>query len=411
MFFEPAVQTIRGRIARALQSAFQSVVSAGVRSCSGYFADRNEFMMDRRYVQLDPKKLDYLRLKKGWSVEELVEFADRIAVDPVDGNKAGLNKRTVKSVLNGEQTFVRSGRILAHLLGAENLISVLQPQVFRDLGPPSRWEQPLSFFSTVGEWDVMENVEGEQQTSNGLCYDVWKVRHRHIPDRFGRGKCYDLSQLSTKERARLKNYLTRHSQICDRLGTHPNIARNWSAIEWEHGEFWWIIDEWVDGEKLSTLLEAHRLPAATVPDIMRQTASALHAMHQAGIVRRELSPRFVIIRRSDSRAVFSDFELAKLLDGAPSVSPKKAWPDDPYRAVEVDGDAPIDVRADIYSWGRILVHVATGQLPAKGQEANSIGNASLPPAVRRLALACVALARSERPASMDEVLTGIKKWS
>jgi hypothetical protein len=125
-----------------------------------------KFLMDRRYVQLDPTKLDYLRLKKGWSVEELVDFADRIAVDPVDGSKAGLNKRTVKSVLNGEKTFVRSARVLAHLLGAESLISVLQPQIFRELGPPSRWEQPLSFFSTVGEWDVMENVEADQQTSN-----------------------------------------------------------------------------------------------------------------------------------------------------------------------------------------------------------------------------------------------------
>lgn len=367
--------------------------------------------MDRRYVQLDPQKLDYLRLKKGWSVEELVDFADRIAVDPVDGNPAGLNKRTVKAVLNGEATFVRSARILAHLLGAENLVSVLRAEILRELGPPSTWEHPLSFFSTVGEWDVIENVEGEQQTSNGLRYDVWKLRHRHVDDRVGCAKCYDLSQLSTRDRTRLKNHLTRHSQVCDRIGAHPNMARNLSATEWEHGEFWWVIDEWIDGEKLSTLLESRRLPATAIPSVMRQIASPLQAMHAADIVRRELSPRFVLIRRSDNAAVLTDFELAKLLDGAPTVSPKKAWPDDPYRAVEVDGDAPIDARADIYSWGRILVHAVAGELPAKGEEADALGNANLPPAVRRLALACVAPARSARPGSIEEVLAAIKKWA
>jgi serine/threonine protein kinase len=124
-----------------------------------------------------------------------------------------------------------------------------------------------------------------------------------------------------------------------------------------------------------------------------------------------LSPRFVLIRRGDNAAVLTDFELAKLLDGAPTVSPKKAWPDDPYRAVEVDGDAPIDARADIYSWGRILVHVVVGELPAKRQEADALGKAALPPAVRRLALSCVAPARSARPNSMDEVLAAIKKWA
>jgi len=268
----------------------------------------------------------------------------------------------------------------------------------------------LEFFQSVGEWNLVEPIQNEQSTSNGLRYDIWHVRHRHLANRAGRAKCYDLSQLSSNDRARLKTHLTRHSEVCDRIGAHPNIARNLSAAEWEHGALWWVIDEWIDGDSLASLLGTNRLEASSVPSIMRQIATALHAIHAAGIVRRELSPRFVLIRRSDHAAVLTDFELAKLLDGSPTVSPKKAWPDDPYRAVEVDGDAPIDARADIYSWGRVLVHAVVGELPAKGQEADVLGDAPLPPAVRRLALTCVAPARSGRPSSMDEVLAGIKKW-
>lgn len=250
-----------------------------------------------------------------------------------------------------------------------------------------------------------------QRTSNGLRYDVWKLRHRHVANRFGRAKCYDLSQLSSKDRSRLRNHLTRHSEICDRVGPHPNIARNVGATEWEHGGLWWVIDEWIDGDKLSVLLESRRLPADAIPNLMRQIAGALQAMHAADIVRRELSPRFILVRPSDKTAMLTDFELAKLLDGAPTVAPEKGWPDDEYRAIETDSPETVDARADIYSWGRILVHAVCGELPPKGQEANALASSQLPPAIRRLALACVAVARSDRPASMADVIAGIKKWT
>ncbi|MDZ4779938.1 MAG: protein kinase [Planctomycetia bacterium] len=359
--------------------------------------------MDRRYVRLDPQKLDYLRLKLGWNLEELFSRPDAEACP--------LDKRTVKAIVNGDSAFLNSAKIVATLLGAENLVSVLHPDLLRELKPPSTWDHPSEFFTTVGEWDVLEPVEGEQRTTNGLHFDVWKLRHRHVAGRIGRGKCYDLSQLSTNDRARLRSHLTRHSQVCDKVGSHPNIARNLSATEWEHGGFWWVIDEWVDGRKLSALLAPMLLTPGGLPKIMRQIASALETMHAAGIVRRELSPRFVFIRNADEAAVLTDFELAKLLDGAPTVSPQADWPDDDYRAIETDAHETIDARADIYSWGRILVHAACGALPAKGQEAEALAKAKLPPAVRRIALSSVAMPRSDRPDSMTQVITAIKNWT
>lgn len=366
--------------------------------------------MDWRYVRLDPEKLHFLRLKKNWNLDQLCDAAARRGRDPLTGKPLGLDKRTVKSIFGGTKTFVSKARVLADVLGAESVLAVLHPDELRQLRPPSSWERPLEFFQSVGEWNLVEPIQNEQTTSNGLRYDIWHVRHRHLANREGRAKCYDLSQLSSNDRARLKSHLTRHSEVCDRIGAHPNIARNLSAAEWEYGALWWVIDEWMDGDSLASLFGTDRLEASTLPGIMRQIATALSAMHAVAIVRRELSPRFVLIRRSDHAAVLTDFELAKLLDGAPTVSPKKGWPDDPYRAVEVDGDAPIDARADIYSWGRMLVQAVVGELPPKGQEADALGHAPLPPAVRRLALACVAPGRSARPSSMDEVLAGIKKW-
>ena len=63
---------------------------------------------------------------------------------------------------------------------------------------------------------------------------------------------------------------------------------------------------------------------------MREIAGGLSALHRAQIVMRELAPSRVLLAKSDGRAVLTDFELAKLLAGGPTVSPGEEWPEDPY---------------------------------------------------------------------------------
>ncbi len=145
---------------------------------------------------------------------------------------------------------------------------------------------------------------------------------------------------------------------------------------------------------------------------MSQVLVALAALHHAGVIRRELAPRYITIRESDQAAVLTDFELAKLTEGAPTVRPSGRWPNDLYRAPDVDGDAPIDARADIYSWGRILVHGLCGALPAKGEEEPAVmALPDLPKSIRTLALACVSVARSNRPRTIAEVQSVLKRWT
>ena len=91
----------------------------------------------------------------------------------------------------------------------------------------------------------------------------------------------------------------------------------------------------------------------------------------------------------------------------PTVSPQE-WPEDPYRAIEVGGDAPIDERADLYSWGRIFVHAAEGSLGQRGTE--RLSGPHIPEPVRDLVLQSVATARSDRPRDVDAVLSVMKAW-
>ncbi len=396
--------------------------------------------MDRRYVRLDPGKLTYLYLKKGWNYERMIleaavkpastakkksasesneeeqlllgldkETARRLKKARAQEDQTDRSERTVKNAAAGKKVYLNTGRAIAKLLGVE-LVSILHPEFLDELSLPSEWPSPLDFFATVGEWQVDEMINSVRKAPNGLAYDTWKLRHRHIKGRSAFGKCYSLKRLSTKERAALKSYLTRHSEVCDRIGSHPHIVQNLDAVQWEHGEMWWIIDEWIEGDRLDSLLAAKRRDITVVPKVLREIALGLQSLHDHKVIRRELSPYHVWIRESNCSAVLTDLELAKLLERAPTVAPTGGWPEDGYRAAEVAPDQPVTPRADIYSWGRIATEMSCGYLPLQGQEAAALAKVKIPTAVRQIILSSVALPASERPADMAVVLNATKKW-
>ena len=109
------------------------------------------------------------------------------------------------------------------------------------------------------------------------------------------------------------------------------------------------------------------------------------------------------------QVLFLDIRMPGMTGLEAAAELAEEWPDDPYRAVEVGGDGPIDVRADLYSWGRIFVHAATGRLPERGKDQLTAGQ--IPDAVRQVVLECVALPRSKRPDNMNTVLAALKARS
>ncbi len=111
--------------------------------------------------------------------------------------------------------------------------------------------------------------------------------------------------------------------------------------------------------------------------------------------------------------VLTDFELAKLLAGGPTVADAADWRHvvDPYRAPEVTANSPdLGPEIDVYSWGRVLLRAATGELPAAGSAEELAAVSKLPKAIRELVTSCVAIDRTQRPPTMDVVLRAIKSW-
>ncbi len=154
------------------------------------------------------------------------------------------------------------------------------------------------------------------------------------------------------------------------------------------------------------LAQGQPLDSVLLKRIASEVAEGLHALHQLEIIQRELTPTGILIS-NEGPAVLTDFELAKLLDGSPSVS--SGWNDNPYRAPEVC-EANLNAQADIYSWARIVTHCALGTLPVAAREAEELAKCKMPSAVRSLLIGCLEIRKSCRPLSMAEVLPVLKRW-
>jgi len=147
--------------------------------------------------------------------------------------------------------------------------------------------------------------------------------------------------------------------------------------------------------------------AADLCRLLLDVATGLQALHTADVVFRELAPARVLISNQDARAVLTDFELAKLLDGSPSVSSE--WPEDPYRAPEIDGGSAT-VQADLYSFGKLAVAAAAGELVEYDAVPDIFSQVGIPKRLAKLLIDCTEPVPARRPAELAPLLKELTAW-
>lgn len=339
-----------------------------------------------RTVSLNPDAVVRLMDDELWSIEKLASHAD-------------LSPGTVSAAINGKHPVYWST--------AENLrkafkLDSLEPLLHSDAVAATNEDSPR-----IHEW-LLDRPESKWITaSNQLQFRIWRLQHEHLP-KYGRGKCYDLEGMATEERSRCRSHLLRHAEVCSKIGRHPNIITNVTTCESPQKNGWWVIDEWIDGVTLSERMRQGSIDRREAIEISLQIAAGLNALNQCGIVRRELTPQSILLESNTNRVVLTEFELAKLLDGSPTVS-NDDWPVDPYRAPEAGSD-DVDHRADIYSWARITMQMLLGELPPEGDATTQLKAAKLPKQVESLLSKCAAVSRRARPDNLADVITALTSW-
>ncbi|MEV4169912.1 serine/threonine-protein kinase [Nonomuraea sp. NPDC049709] len=132
----------------------------------------------------------------------------------------------------------------------------------------------------------------------------------------------------------------------------------------------YIVTEYVEGPSLQ---QAGPHTGADLQRLAVATATALAAIHRAGVVHRDFKPANVLLGRDGPRVI--DFGIARAMDDA--VTRTSSIVGTPaYMAPEQFLGAPAGPAVDVFAWGSVIVYAATGAPP--------FGNDSLPAVIRRI---------------------------
>ena len=173
----------------------------------------------------------------------------------------------------------------------------------------------------------------------------------------------------------------------------------------------YIVSEYVPGPSLRELVinEGPRRGAA-LERLAISTATALAAIHRAGILHRDFKPANVLM--GPEGPVVIDFGIARALDSPGATATGMAMGTPSYLAPEQLSGAAVSEAADVFAWGVTMVFAATGK-PAFGADSipvvmNRILNeepqlGGMDGVLADLVAACLSKDPSRRP-SADELI-------
>jgi eukaryotic-like serine/threonine-protein kinase len=156
---------------------------------------------------------------------------------------------------------------------------------------------------------------------------------------------------------------------------HPNIVSVYDYGQDAAGPF--IVMELVDGEDLSSIIKrSGALPPRQAARITAETARALHAAHQRGIVHRDVKPGNIMIDR-DGRVKVADFGIARAIAEAQMTLPGTTLGSVHYFSPEQARGDQATPSSDIYSLGIVLYELLTGHRPWEADSAAAVAMARL----------------------------------
>lgn len=204
-------------------------------------------------------------------------------------------------------------------------------------------------------YKVRERLGGGAFGEVYRAYDTTEAREVALK-RISLARVYDASR-----RDRLLASIRTEVGTASRVD-HPGIARVLSIGRTGDGDAF-VVQEFVAGQ---TLRSQMRQPGeASMFDVLRilgAVAQALHALHRAGVVHRDVKPDNIILR-SDGQPVLVDLGVAWAAGGRRGIPDGDLVGTVDYMAPEQTRTCRVDGRADLYALGVIAFEWLAGTLP------------------------------------------------
>jgi serine/threonine-protein kinase len=166
---------------------------------------------------------------------------------------------------------------------------------------------------------------------------------------------------------------------------HPGVVQIYDfGSDRSVGAF--LVMEFVDGDALSrTLARVGRLTPGRTMAIVAQAAAALAAVHQTGVVHRDVKPGNLLVRPNGT-VVLTDFGIARSVGAAQLTATGLVLGTASYLAPEVAMGELATPLSDVYGLGVVAYHCLAGRRPFEGNSPMEIAtrhvNAAPPPLPR-----------------------------
>ena len=294
----------------------------------------------------------------------------------------------------------RDALLAAEAGGDPSLMALVRGMLAED-DPPVAGN---SAASALGAYQVVGAYVVEQLLGRGGMAEVWQVRHNLL-------QTPHALKVLTSTSAALQRRLMREGQVQARL-IHPAILPVRDILD--IGSRIALLMPLVLGPSLDALLRVYTPPEGEALALLTVIAEGLQCAHEQGYVHRDLKPANVLLelRHGDVRPRLADFGLVKQV-GVLETRPGAVFGTPAYAAPEQLRDASTaDHRADLFSFGVMMVELLTGRRPFIGNSIAQLLDAHRRPPelgelagpLRALAAALLQSAPERRPASCAVVL-------
>jgi serine/threonine-protein kinase len=198
--------------------------------------------------------------------------------------------------------------------------------------------------------------------------------------------------------------------------THKNVVRTHDLGEADGVRF--LTMEYVPGTTLREVIDRRGAVEAGVGlQIAKQLCRGLSAVHNAGIIHRDIKPPNIMVL-PNGVVKLMDFGIARLSEGVDPDSLAGQTVGTPfYMSPEQAQGRDLDVRSDIYSVGVVLYELFTGVRPIEGRNASEVmrrhvsteperptkRRPEMPEALEPILMACLSKKPDERPACASDL--------
>lgn len=204
---------------------------------------------------------------------------------------------------------------------------------------------------------------------------VWEVEHRELGRRLALKLLRDPAVTTEAGLARFHREARSAGAI-----DHPNVVR---VVDYDLdpnlGPF--LVMELLLGESLAEVMrDGERIPLPAALEWLVPVASALDALHERGLVHRDVKPENVVrvLGRAVPTVKLVDFGLAAHVDGRDRITRQGMLVGTPhYMAPEVAEGEVASARSDVYSLAVLAYELLTGKPPHDGESPMELFSAKL----------------------------------